>query len=240
MLKHIRHIPRTALLIIVGLLILDAIGSIYLYSRLSDGGAAAADARAAKSQSWKTYCSDYGQLCLRYPVSWKLNTVATTDDEAVSPVTTRITSPSKDIIVIYRPNYGLTNQTESDILSVIGVANTQTADLRTVTLMTEYNGGGIVDQPFMPEAFVTNNLQAATTDTFVEGATITSNREPVFHTFTPRNNDKLTSYLYIKYGQNNPYKSDAGHYTTYDEASTMLKSSEARTAQQILQSARYK
>lgn len=218
---------------IIILLIVVAGGVLYLRT---DREPAASDVSAA---GWKSFCSDYGYLCMRYPGDWKLETKET-KDEALSPETTVITSPSGDTEIIYRPNFGATNHVEASIMSVINVDPAESPDLRVVAVVGKYDGGGIVDAPYTLENFVTNDLKSATGEIFTSGASITSNHEPVYHVFTPRNNPKITSYLYVKYDQTNPDEVAAGHFRTYEEALAVLRSDEGRTARRILQSASYR
>lgn len=204
-----------------------------------DAAPKAVTAGAADSQTFKTYCSDYGYLCFDYPATWKLSE-AKTDDEAISPETTRVTSPSGATVVTHRPNFGATNRTEANILSVMSVDNTKASDLKVVSMVDEYDGGWIARLPYSLETYVTNNLKTASGDTLVEGTTVTTADEPVFHTFTPRNNAKLTSFLYVKFDQANVRQDEAGLYANRQDALKALENSESRTARQILQSVRYR
>lgn len=188
---------------------------------------------------WKSYCSDYGYLCLSYPQEWNIINL-TTEDESTSPETTTFTSPSGKITVVYRPNFGIRGQEEANIMSVISVDKTKAEDLQVVSLVTQYNGSGILDEPYSPETFVTNNLQSASSETFAAGVNVASSHEPVFHTFVPRNNSKITSYLYVKYNQDVSRRSTAKKYASYDETLLALQSSEAQTARRILQSVSYR
>jgi len=238
--RHTKLLQPVGLAIIFISLGVFAGSAAYVWQRTHDNSKADnKETSQASKPGWKVFCSDYGYACLEYPESWKLKT-STTKDEAVSPETTSITSPSGDVVVRYRPNYGVTEKTEADILTVIGVDTTKLSDLKVVSMISQYNGGPLAEKPFAPMTFVTDTLQAATGDAFTPGAVITSDNEPVYHTFTPGNNQKVTSYLYVKYDQKNSYPNSAGLFYSYDQALAALESAEAKTAREILQTVSYK
>ena len=185
----------------------------------------------------RTYCSDYSYLCFDYPSEWRIETDKTTE-EAISPERTTLTSPDGDTAVVYRPNFGVTGKVEAVEMSVINVESAN-EDLQVVSLVNKHAGSYDAEKLYSAEAYVTNVVVAATGDPLIPGATILSRDEPVFHTFTPKNNPNINSQLYIKFRQKHGIRMDA-IYADYQTALDDLQQDTVRQAMEILKSARYR
>src|SRR6185312_6009117 len=186
---------------------------------------------------WKSFCSSYGGLCLQYPADWQLKQQTFTANESPSPEIDTVTSPSGDIVVSYTPSNAVRGTGNPITMKVVGVSDARSQGLHVVSLIDKYDGSG-GSKPYSIENFVATNLKASNGTAFTTGATISANYEPVVRQFTPANRSNFASVLAVEYDQNDKQGLSSG-FDTYDAAAAALNGSEAKTADQILKSAKY-
>jgi hypothetical protein len=189
---------------------------------------------------WKSFCSSYGGLCLKYPVSWKLSQATSAPGASASgQEVNTITSPSTNVTVTYRPSAQVSGDRRQEAIKVAGVVPTAISGLEVLKLI-DYTGGSA--NPYAVEDFVTLTSAAHalnSTDTpFTAGATIGNTSEPPYHQFTNpvRPGDIGQQLLAVTVSNGDP---GSNFFNSDSDAQSWLNSPEVVTAGQIIDSVTY-
>jgi prepilin-type N-terminal cleavage/methylation domain-containing protein len=190
--------------------------------------------------TWKSFCSSYGGLCLKYPATWKLSqaTFAPGQNANGQEVDT-ITSPSTSVAVSYMPSAQVSGVRRIESIKVVGVNPTATSDLKVYQLINQITGPPI---QYAAEDFVTLTSAAhalnKANSPFSQGAVIANSAEPPYHQFTNplRPGNIGQQLLSVNIGGFGP---GINFFSSAQSAQDWFKTSEVVTAGQILASVTY-
>ena len=189
---------------------------------------------------WKSFCSSYGGLCLKYPSTWKLSQASfapgqnTNGQEADT-----ITSPTASVAVSYMPSAQVSGVRLNETIKVVGVNPTATSDLKVYQLIDQVTGP---PTQYVVEDFVTLTSAAhalnKANSPFNQGTTIANTSEPPYHQFTNplRPGNIGQQLLSVNIGGTGP---GANIFNSNAAAQDWLNASEVVTAGQILSSVTY-
>lgn len=178
-------------------------------------------------QGWKTFCSAFGGLCLKYPTNWTFKQTLT---KTVVAETDIINSPAGDLSINYYPNTGTGPTGDNSDVYVYSVNPTQSSYFEVVGLVVKS-----LDSPtgYVPELFVTsNNINSYN---YYAGQSISDTYFATVPIFTsPKiNNGKYLSLLDVELANQN---SQLTGFNTEAQAQDWFTLSQVKVAKQILES----
>ena len=189
---------------------------------------------------WKSFCSSYGGLCLKYPSTWKFTQATFTPGQNTNgQEVDTITSPSTSVAVSYLPSAQVSGVRRIENIKVVDVIPTATSDLKVYQLIDQVTGP--------PAQYAVEDFVALTTaahalnkvnSPFNKGATIANSAEPPYHQFTNplRPGNIGQQLLSVNIGGTTP---GGNIFDTNAAAQDWLNGSEVVTAGQILSSVTY-
>lgn len=184
---------------------------------------------------WKSFCSDLGGLCMKYPSNWTYVKEDSSQDISPSVENNTLKNPADNFKIVYSPSYQIAGTGSDVTIKVLNVVPTKADSLSVYSVVSEDNDKTYSsDKPFHASYFISrNNLNAGNDaqSVYTKGATIVSSYEPVLHRFdNPQKSTQYPSQL---------MQIDES-FSTYQAAAEWLSSSNVKTAGLIMQSTSYK
>jgi len=183
---------------------------------------------------WKSFCSNLGGLCMKYPVNWTYVKEDSTQDISPSVENNVLKNPADNFEIVYSPSYQI-GGTGSDVtIKVLNVVPTQAEGLSVYSIVSEdndktYSSG----KAFHAYYFINRNNLTASNDAqsvYSKDATIVSSYEPVLHKFN--NPQKATQY-------SNQLMQIDESFSTYQAAAEWFSSANVNNAGLIMKSTRF-